>query len=433
MMRWVLNALYMDALLVAAPYWLWKVPQARRYRAGLAERLGFVRRMRSGVRRLWVHAASVGEASVPQNLISLFRRRHPDWEVVFSTFTDTGADRLRSLYPDCPVFYWPLDLSWCVERSLERIRPDAVVLVEQELWPNYLVSCLERNIPVAIANGRINGYSADLLGAVGRICPATLEAVKLCCARSTADAELFAHAGMRRERIFPTGSLKYDALALEVEPARREQLRRRLDLAPGSPVLVAGSTHPGEDEMLCEVYEKLRLEHGGLRLLLVPRHIERAARLARTLGSMGLAVVRKSELDSGARTPSQNDVVLIDTIGELTMCYSLATCAFVGRSLLAPGGGQNMMEPAALGRPVIVGPYTGNFEPEMKLLTARRAVVVVRDGAELLRELRRLLGDHAEARRVGQNARTAVIESRGAAERTLERLEQMLAGAGPAP
>ena len=149
-MRWILNAFYLDFLLLAAPYWLWKLPQARRYRAGLLERLGFVRRMRGGVRRLWIHAASVGEASVPQNLVALFREAHPDWEVVFSTLTDTGADRLRSLYPDCPVFYWPLDLSWCVAESLERVEPDAVLLVELEVWPNYLLSCRERGIPVAV-------------------------------------------------------------------------------------------------------------------------------------------------------------------------------------------------------------------------------------------------------------------------------------------
>ena len=430
MMRWVLNALYLDFLLLAAPYWLWKVPQARRYRAGLPERLGLVRRMRGGARRLWVHAASVGEASVPQDLITLFRRRHPDWEVVFSTFTDTGADRLRRLYPDCPVFYWPLDLSWCVAESLERVRPDAVVLVELEVWPNYLLACLERGIPVAIASGRINRSSAELLRALARFCPAVWQAVKLCCARSGADAELFAYAGMRPQGIFATGSLKYDALALEVEPARREELRRRLGLGSDGPVLVAGSTHPGEDEILCEVYEKLRLEHGGLRLILVPRHIERAARLARSLRSAGLPVVRKSELDSGSRSPSQDDVMLVDTIGELITCYSLATCAFVGRSLLPPGGGQNMMEPAALGRPVLVGPYTGNFKPEMELLAARGAAVIVQDGAELLREVGRLLGDPVGAERLGQRARKAVMESRGAAERTLARLEFMLAEAG---
>jgi 3-deoxy-D-manno-octulosonic-acid transferase len=193
-------------------------------------------------------------------------------------------------------------------------------------------------------------------------------------------------------------------------------------------VIVAGSTHPGEDEIICKAYKMLRRDYRGLRLILVPRHIERAARLARTLEALGLMSVRKSALDSGFATASVDDVLLIDTIGDLALCYSLATCVFVGRSLLPPGGGQNMMEPAALGRPVIVGPYTGNFEPEMKLLAARGAAVVVRSGTELLREMRRLLGDHGAAQQLGQNARSAVIESQGAAERTLERLEQMLAG-----
>ena len=429
-MRWMLNAFYLDFLLLAAPYWLWKLPQARRYRAGLLERLGFVRRMRSGVRRLWIHAASVGEASVPQSLVALFREAHPDWEVVFSTLTDTGADRLRSLYPDCPVFYWPLDLSWCVAESLERVRPDAVLLVELEVWPNYLLSCRERGIPVAIASGRINRSSAEFLRVLGRLCPSTWEAVKVCCARSALDADLFAYAGLRHDRIFPTGSLKYDALAPDVEPARREELRGRLGLARDAPVLVAGSTHPGEDEKLCEIYKKLRPEHDGLRLILVPRHIERAVQLTRAVASMGLTVVRKSELDSGGRSPSQDEVIVIDSIGELITCYSLATCAFVGRSLLPPGGGQNMMEPATLGKPVLVGPYTVNFKPEMEMLAARGAVVVAQDEAGLLREVGRLLRDPEAAARLGQAARQTVMESRGAARRTLEKLDVMLAEAG---
>jgi len=255
--------------------------------------------------------------------------------------------------------------------------------------------------------------------------------VRVCCARSEDDAARFAEAGLARDRIFATGSLKYDALPSEVDPARRQELRERLGLDPQSPVLVAGSTHPGEEELLCRVWERLRNTHPTLRLILVPRHVERAAAVVRRLGGMGCPVVRKTDLDCGARAPAGNEVIVVDTIGEeLVTCYSLATCAFVGRSLVPPGGGQNMMEPAALGKPVLVGPHTANFTPEMELLRARRAVVVAHDERALLSQLDRLLGDARAAGALGDRARRSVMASRGATARTLERLEAALARSG---
>jgi len=425
-----MDVLYLGAAFWLAPWWLWKLYRERGSSAGLRQRLGLVERRPAGVRRLWVHAASVGEAAVPKRLLELFRRRHPGWEVVFSTNTGTGAGRIRDLYPGAPVFYWPADLSFCVDRALDRVRPDLVVLVEQEAWPNHLLVCQKRRIPVAIVSGRINFLSAKLLRTLSALCPEMWQAVRLCCARSGADAGRFELAGLAADRIFTTGSLKYDVLRPEVPPGEQEVLRGLFGLDSDAPLLVGGSTHPGEDEILCEVYRTLRARHGKLRLILVPRHIERAARLRRSLEERGLSVAQKTELDAGRRVPSQGDVILVDTIGDLIPCYSLASCAFVGRSLLSPGGGQNMMEPAALGKPVIVGPHCGNFRPDMELLRARGAVIVVQDAAGLLRETDRLLSDPQASRMLGQAARRAVTESRGAADRTMERLEDVMAEAG---
>ncbi len=429
-MRWILNAFYLSLLPWAAPYWLWKLPQARRYRAGVLERLGLAPRSSGGAGRLWIHCASVGEASIPRQLVARFRGEHPQWEVAFSTCTDTGASRLRGLYPDCPVFYLPLDLSFCVERALSRVQPSLVVLLELEMWPNFLLGCLGRGIPVAIVSGRINEPSARFLHALTRLCPGLWKAVSVCCARSAADAARFVQAGLSAHRAFAYGSLKYETLVLEVDRGEQDSLRQRLGLAQGARVLVAGSIHPGEEEIVCRVYGKLVGRHGDLRLVLVPRHVEAAALMARRVEAAGLSVVRKADLDSGRRAPSGTEVILVDTIGELIACYSIATCAFVGRSLVRPGGGQNMMEPAALGKPVLVGPFTGNFEPEMDLLLARGAVVVVQDESSLLSELDRLLTDGEAARALGQHARLAVTESRGATERTFGRIEALLAERG---
>lgn len=426
MIRVLLDALYWEVLVFAFPFWLYKVPQARRYRAGILQRMGFVPRREGEEPCLWVHCSSVGEASIPRELVRRFRERHGEWEVVFSTFTDTGAERLRKLYPDCEVFYWPLDLSCCVDRALGRVRPDAVLLVEQELWPNFLLGCRERGVAVGIVNGRMRARSVPLVRGIGHLVRPMWEAVKMCCARSEADGRRFGEAGLETGRIGVSGSLKYEALPAEVDPEVVRGLRELFGFSGEEPVLVAGSTHPGEEIALCRVWERLRGRHPDLRLVVVPRHIERGDDLTEELTAAGFGVARKTDLDAGAGEPAEDAVILVDTIGDLVGCYGLATCAFVGRSLSAPGGGQNMMEPAALGVPVIVGRHTGNFEPEMEVLRDRGAVVEAADEGELEREIERLLSDAAYRLELGERGRRVIRENRGAAEVTVDAIERML-------
>ncbi|MBS3764396.1 MAG: hypothetical protein KGZ25_13945 [Planctomycetes bacterium] len=430
MFSWLLNALYMDLLLAVSPYWLTLLPRARRYRCGLLERAGFSPVLTKQTRRLWIHCASVGEASIPRQLVSDFTDRHPDWDVVFSTWTDTGADRLHKLYPDATVFYWPLDISLSVDAALNRVRPDAIMLVEQELWPNFLLRCRKRDIPVAIINGRINPGSVRLLRGLNRLVKPLWDPVELCCSRSDIDAQRFINAGLIPERVINTGSLKYDSLPLEVDPVTQRDLAELFGLKKDQPVIVGGSTHPGEEEILCHIWKRLRRSHADLQLLLAPRHIERANSLAADLKSQGFSVVRKTELEKNSVRPGDDSVILVDTIGDLVTCYSLATCVFVGRSLLPPGGGQNMMEPAGLGKPVLVGPHTDNFQPEMKLLCKNNAVKIAEDEAALQKELGTILRDNTDAQKMGQRARQTVIANRGAAEDSLNRLEKLLVDKG---
>jgi 3-deoxy-D-manno-octulosonic-acid transferase len=426
-MHWFLNALYVYFLCCAAPVWLWKLPSARRYRAGIVQRAGLAPWGGDGHRRLWIHCASVGEASIPRELVKRLLENHPKWELYFSTWTDTGAQRLKDLYPEHTVFYWPLDLSPVVERALVRVDPDAVLLTEQEIWPNFMLACRRMKIPVAIINGRINPSSVVLLRGVHRLLRGLFDPLVVCCARSDEDARRFADAGVPPERVIPTGSLKYDALPTEVDPSEQKRLRNLFGIEPAHPVLVAGSTHPGEDELLCKTWSKLRDTRPQLRLILVPRHIERAEDLAGSIRGLGHRVARKTTLETGRETPSEDHVLIVDTIGDLMTCYALADCVFVGRSLLPPGGGQNMMEPAALGKPVLLGPYTSNFRPEMELLRTKDAVWEVNDPNELTGAVRSLLENPDLARNLGRRARQTVLQSRGAARRTLRALENALA------
>lgn len=427
-MTWLLDCLGLVLGACLLPVWLVKLPRARRYRAGLRQRLGLSPRMPRGPKRLWMHCASVGEAAIPEPLVARFRERYPDWQVVFSTNTDTGAARLRELYPEATVFFMPLDFTPCVALALRRVDPALVVLVELEMWPNFAAACRARGVPVAIVNGRIGAGSRKLLGVLGRLFPRLWEPVRVCCARSEADAEGFVQAGLPAERVACCGMLKCDRPIAEPGAEDMARLRSLFRIAPGAQVLVAGSTHPGEEAMLAAAYRELARKYRRLRMIVVPRHVERAREALAAVRGRGLGAVTKTDLEVHRAAVAGSEVVVVDTIGELVACYALATVAFVGRSLVQPGGGQNVLEPAALGKPVLTGPHTGNFRPEMDMLLAAKAALVVRGVAGLTDALDGLLVDPARARRMGQVARRAVERNRGAAERTLERLAELIAG-----
>ena len=425
-MIWLLDCLYLALGACLLPLWLVNLPRARRYRAGLRQRLGWPPRLPPDRKRLWIHCASVGEAAIPRLLVEQFRKRHPDWQIVFSTNTDTGTARLRALYPGATVFFMPLDLSPCVALALRRIAPSLLVLVELEVWPNMAAACAERRIPIAIVNGRINEGSQRLLGALRRLYPRLWRGVPVCCARSAEDAEGFARAGLPVDRIFNCGMLKCDQPARELPPEELARLRALFHIAPGVPVLVAGSTRAGEESILAEAFRDLTRKYRRLRMIVAPRHVERAREAMAAVRGRGLPAVAKTDLDTGWNAATGNEVIVVDTIGDLPACYALATAAFVGGSLIPPGGGQNVMEPAAQGKPVLTGPHTANFRPEMEMLAAAGAVQVVRDASELTDELDRLLLDPARVERMGAAGRRTVEANRGASERTLKHLEALM-------
>jgi 3-deoxy-D-manno-octulosonic-acid transferase len=358
--------------------------------------------------------------------VARLQESHPGWEFVFSTNTDTGAARLRELYPGCPVFYMPLDLSPCVHLALSHVRPDAVILVELELWPNFAEACRALGVPMAIVNGRIGRGSRRLLRALSHLSTRLWDPVVVCCARSQDDALGFVEAGLPPDRVFTCGMLKCDGLAVEPEPGRERLLRELFAIGAEAQVLVAGSTHQGEEVELARAYRELRRGHRDLRMIIAPRHVERAGAVVAAVQGRGFPVVTKTDLEAGRAKASGNEVIVIDTIGDLVACYGLATCAFVGRSLIAPGGGQNVLEPAALGKAVLTGPHTANFGPEMSLLRQAGAAVVVRNAAQLTREVDKLLSDPATVRRMGEAAQAVVRGGSGATSRTIDRLEPLL-------
>lgn len=429
-MRFVLDLAYVIGLLLGSPWLIYKMVTTGKYRAGLGERLGFIRPRTGSARCLWVHGVSVGEVLAARTFIEEFLHRHADWEVVVSSTTNTGVAVARKTYPQRRVFYYPLDFSLAVARALGRIRPDLVVLLEADLWPNFLSALRRRGVPVVMVNNRITAASFRRQKLFGFLARRLYRPIVQITAQTERHARRLRKLGVPREKITVTGSLKYDSAPTRVEDP--EGLSRELGLSPASRVLLAGSTFAPEEKVMLDIFSRLRPRFPDLRLVVVPRHKTRFEEVARLIRDAGFEVVRRSEGPRPAGTVhSGQAVVLGDTMGELTRFYGLAEVVFVGKSLVE-GGGQNILEPAALARPVVFGPSIYNFQETADALLAQNGAVRVRDAAELERVLTELLADPEWARRVGESARRVIESGRGATRRNVDIVDKVLAAAGRA-
>jgi 3-deoxy-D-manno-octulosonic-acid transferase len=411
---------YIGILIVGFPVLIAKLVTSPRWRAGLRQRLGFIPQRRSRAPCVWIHGVSVGEVLAAESLVREYEREFPEWEIWISTTTRTGQQAARAAYPKHRVFYYPLDLSFATSRVLERVRPAMVVLMELEIWPNFLLSCWARRIPVLLANGRITDRSYREYRVLQRLIPEPLDRIRLYCVQTDRYARRFRELGVPDDRIFVTGTMKFDNIPVHPDPAESERLRRVFRIESGDRVLMGGSTHPGEDEALLRIFREIREGHPEARLILVPRHPERHAEVEDAIRQSGFGVVRKTALDRMPdREISRDAVILVDTMGELARIYGVADVVFVGGSLI-PHGGQNMMEPAGLGKAVLFGTHIGNFREPVDALLDGRGAVMVRDEAELERELTRLFSDVEASASMGARAREVVLSHRGSTARMLD-------------
>jgi len=392
---------------------------ARRRRAGygrqLAQRFG---RLGDGLPpepRCWIHAVSVGESAAAVPLVEGIRRRWPELGIVVSTITPTGARIVADRLATAAVHrYFPIDLPGPVRRALDAARPRFFIAIETELWPNFLRALARRRIPAMIANGRISDRSFRRYRRVRWLMQRVLADVSVFAMQSEEDARRIVALGAPRERVVVTGNLKSDLVPEEGETAAR--WRERLGLGALDRLWVAGSTHRGEEAVVLDVFLGARARWPGLRLLLAPRHPERAGEVEELIRARGLVPARRSRLPQ-ERAPGA--VLILDTVGELAELYSLAEVVFVGGSLV-PVGGHNVLEPAMRGKPVLFGPHTSNFRESAELLQRSGGGLVVKDGLELGRELARLLEDGDLTRRMGEAARGAFPGRGGAVGATLE-------------
>jgi 3-deoxy-D-manno-octulosonic-acid transferase len=392
-----------------------------RYRLGLFERLGFypraVREAIGGARPVWIHAASVGEVVAAKQLVAALKAKFPERKVVLSTFTSTGREAARRTVAADACVLLPLDHFWIVGRALAAFDPAIFILLETELWPNLVRSCRRRGVPTLLLSGRLSPGSFRYYAFFRPFFSQVVRQLTAFGMQSVEDAARMTRLGADPTRITITGNLKRASRADKDGAGKARMIDIPLDRRGARPVLVAGSTHRGEEETLLEVFQLLRPRFPDLLMVLAPRHPQRFAEVERLLKKSGVNYGKKSEMNGAGEAPP--DVVFLDTLGELEAFYSIANVAFVGGSLIEAGG-HNVMEPARLRKPVLFGPHMANFARIAEELKRSGGGVEIRGKDDLLRELARWLGDPPSAVRAGERAYEVVKSDRGVVEGSME-------------
>jgi 3-deoxy-D-manno-octulosonic-acid transferase len=397
----------------------------KKYRAGFLEKCGRLKPRGGAGRPIWVHAVSVGEVMAAVPLIKEIKQRFPDVPLVVSTITETGNQTAhRNLKQADRIIYFPFDYPFIVRRVVRAVNPRVFIMLETEIWPNFLRELSRRSTPVLMISGRISERSfrnyklfsfffKHVLAQVGRLCMQTAE-----------DAQRIIAIGAPQERVLVGGNIKFDLQVPPITLQEQERLRIDFGFAAGQQVFIAGSTHKGEEEIVLSVFAALRRRFPQAALILAPRHPERFDETEALLRQSGLLYVRRTALQS-APCPQRASVVLLDTIGELFKTYSMGTVVFIGGSLV-PIGGHNVLEPAVFGKPVLFGRHMHNFREIARMLRQKQAGIQVAGPEQFSAEALRLFEDPAACEEIGRNAFRVIQENIGAVQRSVAVLEDEL-------
>ncbi|MEW5722230.1 MAG: 3-deoxy-D-manno-octulosonic acid transferase [Thermodesulfobacteriota bacterium] len=410
---------------LAAPVGVGAAALKGRLRGHWRERLGFFPGpVRTGSPRIWVHAVSVGEMQAAAALVEALLNRAPGASVLVSSTTDQGREEAgRQLPPEAAVCTFPLDVYGAPARALDRFQPDLLIILETELWPNFLREARRRGIRTMLANGRISVRSFVRYRRFRFLFEEVLGCVDLMCMIRPEDRERIISMGAAPDRVVVAGNAKFDRLLRRADPDRVAELGREIGLGTGRPVLAAGSTREGEEDLVLEAFLGIRRDFPDLHLILAPRHVTRAGEVEALVRRLGLSLVRRSRSEKGGGRP---DVTLVDVMGELFYLYGLADVAFCGGSLVRLGG-QNPLEPATWGVPVLYGPSMEDFTDAVEMLESVGAGRKVDGAAGLARAAGEILADPEEAARLGEAGRMALQNHAGAADRLAEAALKLLA------
>jgi len=433
-MKLIADLLYILAAIAISPVVLYRMARHKRYRTGWANRLGKITRKSPEKKCIWLHAVSVGEVNATKTIIEELKNRFPDFEIVISTTTDTGFAQATSLYGDeHQVFYFPLDLSRIMRCAFGRIRPSICLLMELEVWPNFVQTAKAMNIPVVVVNGRVSDKSFSKYKKIRPLAKMIFQKVSLILAQTEKYAQRFNEIGVPSEKVFVTGSLKYDTAQIVDKVKGAYELAVKLGI-DNERLWVAGATGNDEEKILLDIYEQLKEQEQfkDLRLAIVPRKPERFDEVAQLIQQRNLPLIRYSRIKETATEHTESTekskidtVILGDTMGDLRKFYSLATIIFVGRSLV-PMGGSDMIEAAALGKCTIFGPHAFNFQQSVDALLAGEGAIMVKAQDDLLTIMQKCLSEPDFAGKIAANGRETIRKNQGATSKTIEAIAELL-------
>ncbi|MFY9270203.1 MAG: 3-deoxy-D-manno-octulosonic acid transferase [Candidatus Manganitrophaceae bacterium] len=438
-MKRLLFGLYRGLILFSLPatffFLAYRFLMRPSYRDGMMQRLGFYpsdffRRL-SGKKVIWVHAVSVGEVISSEIFLHSLKEHYPEAAIVFSTTTPTGQAAARQRLKGVDRFiYFPLDFPWAIRKLIDRISPTLFIFLETELWPFFLQTLSNRKIPSILVNGRISDRGFLRYRRVRFFMSKVLEEVSLFLMQTERDAEKIKAIGAPIERVFVTGNMKYDQAALRRGEEESPVSRAEIGLQETERLLIAGSTHEGEEVAVLSAYRMVREVVGPVRLLIAPRHLERLEGIEELLLEKGFPTVRKTRVGSIhkltlSRSQISPPIILLDTLGELDRFYPLADLVFVGGSLI-PVGGHNVLEPAAQGKPVFFGPQMSNFREIADQLKGSGGGIEIANGEEMGEKMCWLIAHPDEMKKRGENAYQVVLMNRGAVLRNMEQVARWL-------
>ncbi|MDP2683173.1 MAG: 3-deoxy-D-manno-octulosonic acid transferase [Deltaproteobacteria bacterium] len=421
------------SLILLLPYFIFKMIFAGKYRKGILERFGFIGegklRKLSDSRVVWFHAVSVGEVKAVLPLLKHFKEKHMDVKIVFSTVTSTGnAVALKEGFQWIDsLVYFPFDFHWVVSSVVKRIKPKVFVVVEKEIWPNILRLFKKNGVPVMVVNGTISDRSFGRYRLFGFFFNRIFGSISYFLSQIQQDNIRAIALGVEPAKTSVAGNIKFDISHIGWSPAERDVFIRGFNIKNDDKIIVAGSTHAGEEEIILGIFKRLKQEFPSLRLIIAPRHPERFKDVEKLVIEKGLTVIRRTVVTptSCLPSPTSYDVILLDTIGELSNIYSIAAVAFVGGTLVNIGG-HNLLEPAVYKKPVIYGHYLKSYLEMAEMLEAAGGGIRVNNIKDLFEALKKLLADKAYAEKAGSAAYSALEENRGATEKCLKVLESFM-------
>ncbi len=421
MLYFFYNCLLLILIIIYMPVVLYKMARGK-YVRGLKQRLGW---LEEGIidkfrdkPTIWIHAVSVGEAVAAGPIVTKLKNENPDYKILFSTVTDTGQEMARKLVTEADeIIYFPLDFTPIVNRVLNNINPELVMLTETELWPNFIRLAARKGSKIMLANGRISDDSAKKYKYLGPFLRDMLKNIDILSMQSEQDREYALELGAPPHKVYNTGNTKFDQDYGTVEEEEKEELYKKFKIKNGQPVLVAGSTHADEEEQLLSVYKKLKVKYPGLVMIIVPRHIERSDSISSLYNEAGIDTVKYTSIEK--RNYGDDQVIIVDIIGILARIYAIADLVFIGGSLIDDGG-HNMLEASAHGKLTFFGPYMYDFKESTELVLEYKAGIQVTDKKHLAKELEYYFDNKKELKIRGKNALDLIKANKGATRLNVE-------------